>query len=124
LADDNLEILEVIRKLLGSAFEIADTVVDSRTLLRVVEQVKPDAVILDLHMPHLNGIDAGEQIIRGGLAPAVVVLTMDAEARLVKQAIRSGIQGYVLKTDTTELAAAIHAVMRGQTYLSRGVPLR
>jgi len=124
LADDNPEILDVIRKLLDDSFEIVAVVGDGRLLMEAVTQFKPDAVIVDLQMPLLNGIEAGERIIRGGLAPAVVVLTMYAEARLVRQAIRAGIQGYVLKTDAgRELLPAIRAVLRGETYLSKGVSL-
>jgi DNA-binding NarL/FixJ family response regulator len=122
LADDHQGVLEEVVGLLSPEFDILRTVDRGTALMVAVEELRPDAVIADVEMPELGGIEAGEQILRLGLCDAVVVLTMHNEANLVKRALQAGIRGYVLKVDAAEeLIAAIHAVVDGGKYLSRGV---
>jgi len=123
LADDSQEVLEEIRRLLASEFEIVGSVGEGQALLSAVEQLKPDAVVADIKMPLVDGIAAGRRILREGLCTAVILLTMYNDRHLVHSALESGIRGYVLKVDAgEELALAVETVVGGGTYLSRGVP--
>jgi DNA-binding NarL/FixJ family response regulator len=122
LADDHLEVLDEIRDLLASDFDVLRTVAEGHALIQAVAELSPDAVISDIQMPGLDGIEAGGRILRQGLCNAVVVLTMYNEPHLVRKALQAGIRGYVLKVDAgEELIPAVIAVLAGGSYLSRSV---
>src|ERR1039457_2908947 len=76
LADDHPEMLEEIRSLLARGFEIVGSVGDGQALLSAVEQLRPDAVVSDIKMPQVDGIEAGRRILREGLCADVILLTM------------------------------------------------
>lgn len=122
LADDHEDLLYEIRLLLGSEFDIVNSVTDGLGLIDAASKSKPDIVISDVQMPGLNGIEACQRIIENGFCGAATILTMHDEVQLVKDALRAGIRGYVLKVDAgEELILAVRSVMGGFTYLSRGV---
>jgi DNA-binding NarL/FixJ family response regulator len=121
LADDNHAVLEEIRQLLPPEFQIARALQEAGSLVDAVRDLKPDAVVTDINMPGLNGIDIGRRLIHGGLCDAVVILTVYNEVHMIQSAFRAGIRGYVLKVDAgRELAAALRAVIAGNRYLSGG----
>lgn len=122
LADDHHDVLDAIRDLLEPEFEVLDAVTEGLALVESVSRLRPDAVISDIRMPRLGGIEAGAQLLRGRLCTAVILLTMHNEPHLVKKALQAGIRGYVLKVDAgEELIPAVYAVLGGDRYLSRGV---
>jgi DNA-binding NarL/FixJ family response regulator len=91
-------------------------------LVQAAFELRPDAVISDIKMPRLNGIDAGRQILQKGLCQAVIALTTYNEPLLVESAMQAGIRGYVLKVQAgEELIPAVRTVLGGGIYLSRGV---
>lgn len=92
---------------------------DSRTGLEIVEQQKPDAVLLDITLPGSDGMALTRRIARGKGAPRVLILSMHKSLDYVRQAMASGASGYSLKDDPPPvLIEAIRAVLEGQTYLS------
>jgi DNA-binding NarL/FixJ family response regulator len=100
-------------------YEIVATVGDGRSLVRVAAELRPHLIIVDVSMPLLNGLDAGQQIKE--LLPSVklVYLTMNHDADLAAEAFRRGASGYLLKTcAASELAIAVREVLRGKSYLS------
>jgi DNA-binding NarL/FixJ family response regulator len=122
LADDHAGMREQIRLLLAHEFEVAESVSEGQELLAAAARLRPDAVVSDIHMPLIDGIEAGRRILQQGLCSAVVILTVYNEPELVHRAFASGIRGYVLKADAgEELAPAVHAVTKGGMYLSTGV---
>lgn len=122
LADDHPDILDEVRHLLETEFDVLFAVADGNALIQAVAELRPDAVISDVQMPGLGGIEAGRHILRHGLCNDVIVLTMHNEPHLVGKALAAGIRGYVLKVDANEeLIPAIYAVLGGGSYLSRGV---
>ena len=122
LADDHTDVREGIRELLELEFDVLCAVGEGAALVQAVAELRPDAVISDIQMPHMGGIEASEQLLHSGLCEAVVLLSMYPDPHLVKCALRAGIRAYVLKVDASEeLIPAIHAVLRGERYLSRGI---
>jgi len=122
LADDHLDVLDAIRQFLAPEFDVLRAVNEGMALIEATAELRPDAVISDIHMPGLSGLEAGCQILRKGLCGAVIVLTMYNDPQLVRKAIQLGIRGYVLKVDASEeLVLALYAVLSGGRYLSRGV---
>jgi DNA-binding NarL/FixJ family response regulator len=122
LADDHADILGEVASLLEFDFDVLCTVGEGTALVDAASELRPDAVISDIQMPRLGGIEAGEQILREGSCPAIVVLTMYNDPNLVEKAMAAGIRGYVLKVDASEeLIPAVHAVLRGARYISRSV---
>ena len=119
IADDHTLVAEACRKLLESDYEIVATVGDGRSLVRAAAELRPHLIIVDVSMPLLNGLDAGQQIKE--LIPSIklVYLTMNHDADLAAEAFRRGASGYLLKTcAASELALAVREVLRGKSYLS------
>lgn len=95
------------------------TVSDGRSLVRAAAELRPHLIIVDVSMPLLNGLDAGQQIKE--LIPSIklVFLTMNHDADLAAEAFRRGASGYLLKTcAASELALAVREVLSGKSYLS------
>ncbi|SPE43411.1 Response regulator containing a CheY-like receiver domain and an HTH DNA-binding domain (fragment) [Candidatus Sulfopaludibacter sp. SbA3] len=125
LADDHQELLQEIRQLLTPEFQVLRTVSDGLELLAAVRACKPDAVVSDIRMPGLNGLEACRQIVHEGLCGAAILLTMYDDGQLVTKAIQAGVRGYVLKIDAGgELIPALNSVLAGGTYHSSGVRRR
>jgi len=119
IADDHTLVAEACRKLLESEYEVVATVSDGRALVRAVVELRPQLIIVDVAMPILNGLDAGQQAKE--LLPSVklIFLTMNHDADLAAEAFRRGASGYLLKTcAASELAIAVREVLRGKSYLS------
>lgn len=119
IADDHTLVAEACRKLLESDYEIVATVSDGRALVRAVAELRPHLVIVDVAMPLLNGLDAGQQAKE--LMPSIklIFLTMNHEAELAAEAFRRGASGYLVKScAASELTTAVREVLRGKSYLS------
>jgi len=122
LADDHPEVRQEIRQLLDSEFEVLRAVGDGAALVAAVVELRPDAVISDIQMPELDGIEAGCAVLERGLCEAIVLLSMYPDRHLVQTALAAGIRAYVLKLDAgEELIPAVYAALRGERYLSSGV---
>jgi len=121
IADDHHLVRQGIRSLLAQASDITviGEAADGYEAVELVEQVQPDVLLLDVGMPRLGGIQAAEQIQVRKLATRIVMLSMHTDRQLVRQALRVGANGYVLKNALfEELLLAIHAAVKGHTYLS------
>jgi len=119
IADDHTLVAEACRKLLEQDYEVVATVSDGRALVRAVAELRPHLVIVDVAMPILNGLDAGQQAKE--LIPSVklIFLTMNHDADLAAEAFRRGASGYLVKTcAASELVVAVREVLRGKSYLS------
>jgi DNA-binding NarL/FixJ family response regulator len=119
LADDHALLLGAFEKLLTPECDVVGQVSDGRALLAEAERLKPDIVVLDIVMPHLNGFEAGRKIKQTLKDVKLVFLTMNDEAELVTEAFRVGASAYVLKQSApSELIAAIREVMQGRSYVT------
>ncbi len=119
IADDHNLVAEACKNLLEPEFEVASIVNDGRALLSAAAELKPDVIIVDISMPLLNGLDAGEQVKKALPATKLVYLTMSLNAEIAAEAFRRGASGYLPKNAAaSELVTAVRDVLRGKSYLS------
>jgi DNA-binding NarL/FixJ family response regulator len=119
LADDHRIVAEGLKGLLTPEFELLGVVEDGRALVREAKKLRPDVIVADITMPHLNGIDALEQLKKNDPRVKVVFLTMHREVAYARRALEAGASGFVLKHSATdELVAAIRAALNGQKYIT------
>jgi DNA-binding NarL/FixJ family response regulator len=119
IADDHILVADLCRKLLETEFDVVGTVCDGRALIRSALELKPDVIVVDIAMPMLNGLDAGQQVKETLPVVKVIYLTMNPDPEVAAEAFRRGASGYLLKTCTIEeLVTAVRRVLRGMTYMS------
>jgi len=125
LADDHTLVLEAFRKLLEPEFEVAGAVSDGRMLLSLAPQLKPDVVVVDLGMPLLNGMDAGQQLKKMIPRTKLIVLTMSEDVEVAGEALKHWASGYLLKKSAaSELVQAIREALKGRSYVTPQVKQR
>jgi DNA-binding NarL/FixJ family response regulator len=119
LADDHLLVAEALESLLTPEFDLVGVVEDGRALVEAAGRLRPDVIVADVTMPHLNGIDALAQLRQGGDRTPVVFLTMHRDVTFARRALDAGASGFVLKhSASVELITAIRAALHGKTYLT------
>ena len=119
IADDHRLLADACKSLLEPEFQVLEIVTDGRSLVRSALAHKPEVVILDISMPRLNGLDAGEQIKQKLPFVKLVFMTMNSAADVAAEAFRRGASAYVLKQSAAEeLVVAIRKVVQGESYLS------
>lgn len=119
LADDHTLMLEALKIMLEPEFEVVGTFGDGRTLVEAAPKLKPDVIVLDICMPTMNGLNAGQRLKR--LIPKIklIYLTMNRDPDVAGEAFRLGANGYLLKNSAAkELVTAIRQVVRGTTYVT------
>ena len=122
IADDHTLVAEACKKLLDTDYDVIATVGDGRALLRVASSLKPHVIVVDVGMPLLNGLDAGQQIKQILRSVKLVYLTMNQDANLAAEAFRRGASAYLLKTcAASELSIAVREVLKGKSYLSPSI---
>ncbi len=122
VADDHMVVRQGLVALLQrEGFEVIGEAGDGQEAMRLVEKLQPDAVVLDVAMPLLNGIDAAREISKKNPKTKAILLTMLTEDHYVLESLHAGIRGYVLKSNSAEeLVQAIREVCKGKIYLSPG----
>jgi len=119
IADDHTLVAELCKKLLQAEFDVVGTACDGRALVRMATDLKPDVIVVDVAMPILNGLDAGQQIKERLPAVKLVFLTMNPDPEVAAEAFRRGASGYLLKTCAAdEMVIAVRKVLRGMSYMS------
>ena len=122
VADDHTLVADLCKKLLETEFDVVGTVSNGRDLVRKAFQLKPDVIVVDIAMPLLNGLDAGEQVKSVLPAVKLIFLTMNSDTDLAAEAFRRGASGYLLKTcAASEMVIAVRDVLRGKTYISQAL---
>ena len=119
LADDHLMVAEALRSLLTPEFDLVGVVGDGAAMIVAVQELRPDVIIADVTMPHLNGIAALLSLRKDGIKVPVVFLTMHRDVTYARRALEAGASGYVLKHSAPfELLQAIRAALDGRIYLT------
>ncbi len=124
LADDHPMFLQgVVDILEREKMVIVGQAHDGQEAVRLAEKHRPEVAVLDLAMPLLNGIDAIREIGKVSPDTKTILLTMHMEEQYILDALRAGVNGYLLKTRAAaDLIQAIREVSRGALFLSSGMP--
>ncbi|HYP06136.1 MAG TPA: response regulator transcription factor [Bryobacteraceae bacterium] len=119
VADDHPILLEGVRRLLETEYDIVATAADGRELVAATLRLSPDIVLMDIGMPLLNGIEAARLIKRNAPQVKIVFLTQQSHRSYVQEAFRAGAAGYVLKQSAaTELIRSLREVLQSRYYVS------
>jgi DNA-binding NarL/FixJ family response regulator len=119
LGDDHHILLEGMRHLLERDYDIVGTATDGRELVELARQLAPNAVVLDIGMPLLNGIEAARMIREAAPDIRIVFLTQQSARSYVQEAFRVGASAYVLKTSAyADLLEALRQTFLGRCYVS------
>jgi DNA-binding NarL/FixJ family response regulator len=93
-----------------------------QSAVQLAKKLKPDVIVMDLHMPDLNGADATREILADNPSIRIIALTSDSDKRFIKQIFQAGAAGYLLKDCAVEeLVHAVRTVAAGGKYLSATV---
>lgn len=123
LADDHSIMIAGVRRILEGEVELVGFAKDGRELVNAALKLKPDIALVDIGMPVLNGIDAARQIKKALPGTRIIFLTMHAEKDYVIEAMKTGAQGYLLKSSAEEeLLTAIREVAAGRSYITPLIP--
>jgi DNA-binding NarL/FixJ family response regulator len=119
LADDHRIVAEGLKSLLEADFELVQVVEDGLALIEAAKRLRPDVIIADISMPHLNGLDAVARLRKDNPRAKVIFLTMHQEVEYARRALDGGASGFVLKHSApAELVAAVRAALEGKTYIT------
>jgi NarL family two-component system response regulator LiaR len=127
IADDHVLVRKGLCALIGTKpeIEVVGEAADGDQAVREARTLQPDVILLDLVMPHKDGIGAIREIKQENPEARILVLTSFAEDERVFAAIKAGALGYLLKDSSpTELIEAIRAVYRGESSLSPAIALK
>jgi DNA-binding NarL/FixJ family response regulator len=121
LADDH----EIVRRGLCSllqkheGWEVCGEASDGREAIAMAQQLKPDVVIVDIGMPHLNGLDTTRQLLQLGPRFKVIVLTITDSDQVIREALSAGARGFVLKSDAArDLVSAVDALQSNRMFFT------
>ena len=124
VADDHAIIREGLCIMLDNQpdMEVVGKAANGREAVRLVNELKPDVVVIDISMPELNGIEAIQQMLPRHPQMKVVVLSIHGTKPYVFRALKAGAKGYLMKeTAGLEVVDAVRAVYRGERYLSQSI---
>lgn len=124
LADDHAVVRQGFKMILSAQpdMEIVGEAGNGREAVELADSLKPDIVVMDVAMPELNGIEATRRLSVSSPHTRVVALSMHKDNVYVREILRAGARGYLLKDSVAaDVVAAIRAVARGESYLSPAV---
>ncbi len=124
LADDHAAVRDGLGFLLDAQADISVVghAADGREAVRLVTELKPNVVLMDITMPELNGIEATDQIREHCPSTHVIILSMHAAPEPIARALMAGADGYLLKESAgVEVIDAVRAVYEGHRYLSQKI---
>jgi DNA-binding NarL/FixJ family response regulator len=124
IADDHGIVRHGTRSLLEKEadFEVVGEAEDGRAAVEMTEALHPAIVVMDIAMPHLNGLDAAAQIVRRHPDVGVIILSMHEEEDYLVRALSAGVRGYLLKeTAQVDLVRAVRAVAQKKAFFSPAI---
>jgi DNA-binding NarL/FixJ family response regulator len=124
LVDDHQILLQGLRGMLENhpGYEVVGEAPNGRIAVQMARELKPDAVLMDVAMPDLNGIEATRQIVNESPTTKVIALSMHEDPLFVREMLRAGASGYLLKESAfDELIRALRAVSSNQAFFSPAV---
>jgi DNA-binding NarL/FixJ family response regulator len=124
IADDHEVARRGIRALLEShpGWEVCGEAKDGRETVELADTLRPDLILLDIGMPNLNGLEAARQILAASPDVAILILTMHDSDQVVREVLRAGARGFLLKSDAgRDLVAAVEALQLQRTFFTTRV---
>jgi len=121
LAEDHTVVRQGLRRILqaDAGIEIVGEVGDGRAALEALERTRPDVAVVDISLPSLSGIEVTRQCARLSPGTRVLILSMHADDAYIRQALKAGARGYLLKdADDQDLLKAVQALNGGGSYFS------
>jgi DNA-binding NarL/FixJ family response regulator len=121
LADDHAMVRKGFSLILGQEpdMEIIAETGSGKEAVRLAKELKPSIIVMDVAMPDLNGVEATRQIVEQGIEAPVLILSMHKDAVYVRESLRAGAKGYLLKGSIDQdLLKAVRAVAGGDGFLS------
>lgn len=122
IADDHPLFLKGLREIIAEEPDwiVAAEAHDGQQAMDLIEQVRPDIAILDINMPHRDGLEVAEWVQENKLPVSIIILTMYDDELLFKRAAARGVRGYVLKESAIDdIVNAIESVAAGKTFASQ-----
>ncbi len=124
LADDHTIVRQGLKLILSAQrdLEVVGEAANGREVVELAQKLRPDVVLLDVAMPELNGIEATRQMMAANARLRILVLSMHKEAVYVREILKAGARGYLLKdVIDSELLNAVRSVAQGDGYISPAV---
>jgi len=124
LADDHTVMRTGLRLLLERQpnFQVVGEAADGREAVERAAAEKPDVVVMDIAMPHLNGVEAARQITIQSPQTAIAILSMHSDESYVIRSLKAGARAYLLKDSAeADMIEAIHAITEGKSFFSPAV---
>ena len=123
LADDHRMVRQSMRRSMEDAgFEVVGEAADGQEAVQLAAELRPDVVLMDVSMPVLDGVEATRQLRTSHWAPQVVMLTMHADADVVRRALQAGAVGYLTKDcSIDEVVEAVQLASSGDGAMSQGL---
>jgi len=120
LADDHRMLREGLRRsMVDEGFEVVGEADNGEEAVRLVAELRPDVVLMDVSMPEMDGVEATRLIRATDVDTRVIMLTMHADSDVLADALRAGASGYLVKDcSTEEVAEAVRLTAKGDTALS------
>lgn len=119
IADDHQLFNDGMKLMLAAEnnLEVVGQVFSGKDVLDAVHRVQPDVVLLDINMPHLNGLEAADKLLKNYPNVRIIMLTMYSDRKFVDDCQRMGVPGYILKNSgVDEVVNAIDTVLAGKRY--------
>ena len=124
IADDHTIVRQGLKLILSAHadLQVVGEAANGREAVEMAEKLRPDIVLMDVAMPELNGIEATRKMMEANSRIRILVLSMHKESVYVREILRAGARGYILKDAIdTELLSAVRSVARGDGYISPAV---
>ncbi len=124
IADDHEVARRGIRALLEShpGWEVCGEARDGREAVEFAASLNPDVILLDIGMPNLNGLEAARQILATSPEVAILILTMHDSDNVIREVLRAGARGFLLKSDAgRDLLNAVEALQTQRTFFTQRV---
>jgi len=119
LVEDHLLVRQGLRRVLegDSRIEVVDEVGDGESAVDAAFRLRPDVIIVDIGLPGINGIEATSRILRH-LTTKILIVSMHGDETYLRQSLKAGAKGFVLKDSEEDLVRAVVSVARGEPYFS------
>ena len=119
IADDHQLFNDGMKMMLAAeeTLQVVGQVFSGKDVLDAVHRMQPDVVLLDINMPHLNGLEVAEKLLKNYPNVRIIMLTMYSDRKFVEDCQRMGVPGYILKNSgVDEVLNAIETVLAGKRY--------